>query len=126
MDRIRHFADLSIRRACGFGFLAIGTMAIGASWDSRLAVKTAAIGVTLMASILVWKAFQAPGRNYRDTEVFLLMDQRHDFPEARAQQVFGNVLRERYLWHATMMALTAFMLWLAFGLLLFLGPPALD
>lgn len=126
MDRIRHFADLSIRRACGFGFLAIGTMVIGTSWDARLAAKTAAIGVTLMAAVLVWKGFQAPERDYRQTEVFLLMDQTHDFPEARAQQVFGNVLRERYIWHGTTTALTALMLWLLFFLLLFLGTPAVD
>ena len=119
MDRIRYYADISIRRACGFGFLALATAAVGLYWDILAAVKLAATGVTFMAALLAWKAFEATSRSYRRTEVFELMDRKHDFPEARAQQVFGNVLRERYLWHATAIGITAFVLWLTFFLLMF-------
>lgn len=114
MDRIRHFADISIRRACGFGFIAIVTAMVGMAWDVPLAVKSGAILVSFMASVLWWKAHAAPTKNYRDTEVFLLMNSRHDFPEARAQQVFGNVLRECYLRHATYVATFAVSLWVIY------------
>jgi hypothetical protein len=112
MDQIRYFADQSIRRACGFGFLAIATGMVALYWNIGAALKLGATGVTFMVAILLWKAFEAPSRNYRHTETYLLMDKRHDFPEARAQQVFGNILRERYIWHATTVALAAALLWL--------------
>ncbi len=122
MEQIRFFADLSIRRACGFGFLAIATASIACVWDMQIAVKMAATGVSFMAAILLWKAMEAPGKRYRRTEVFLLMNRTHDFPEARAQQVFGNILRERYLWHATVTAVAAAVLWLLMFLLMLIGP----
>lgn len=117
MDRIRFYADISIRRACGFGFLAIATASVGLYTDILIAAKLAATGVTFMAALLAWKAYEAASRNYRRTEVFELMDRKHDFPEARVQQVFGNVLRERYLWHATAIGITAFVLWLLYFVL---------
>lgn len=125
MDRIRYFADLSIRRACGFGFLACGTGMFALYWDIASALKLGATCSSFMAAILIWKAFEAPSRNYRHTEVFLMMDKRHDFPEARAQQVFGNILRERYLWHATIVAVGAVLLWVLSFLIPLIdrGPP---
>jgi hypothetical protein len=117
VDRIKHFADISIRRACGFGFLAIFTAMVGMSSSALLAVKTGAIGITLMGVILVFKAVEASRRRYKDTEVWLMLEKQHGLPEARAQQVFGNVMRERYLWHATLVAVGALALWLlSFGL----------
>jgi hypothetical protein len=113
MDRIKYFADVSIRRACGFGLIAIATAAVGVSSDALLALKLAAICATAMVAILLAKAMQAPTRNYKRTEVWLLLDKRHDLPEARAQQVFGNILRDRYMWHATVTAGAAAFLWLA-------------
>jgi len=113
MDRIKYFADLSIRRACGFGLIAIATAVVGASSDAFLALKLAAICATAMVAILYAKAMQAPTRNYKRTEVWLMLNKRHDLPEARAQQVFGNILRDRYLWHATVTASAAGVLWLA-------------
>ncbi|MBI3708415.1 MAG: hypothetical protein HY246_12185 [Proteobacteria bacterium] len=117
MDRIRYFADLSIRRACGFGFLAIGTGVTALYWNIVAAINLAATGVSFMGALLLWKAFEARSRSYRRTEVFLLMDRQHEFPEERAQQVFANVLRERYMWHATVAAITAVVLWLLYFLL---------
>lgn len=113
MDRIRYLADLSIRRACGFGLIAIATAAVGMSSDAVLALKLSAISASAMVAILVVKALQAPSRNYKRTEVWIMLEKRHDLPEARAQQVFGNILRERYMWHATVTATAAGVLWLA-------------
>jgi hypothetical protein len=112
MERIRHYADISIRRGCGFGFLAIATAMVGTSSEMLLSAKIGATSLTLMSMILVLKAVQAPGRSYKRTEVWIMLNHRHDLPEPRAQQVFGNILRERYLWHATVAASVALLLWL--------------
>lgn len=111
MDQIRQYADLSIRRACGFGFLGIATAMVGVYTDIVLAVRLAATGVTLMGMVLLFKSLQAPHRSYKKTEVWILLDRRHGLPEARAQEVFGNILRDRYLWHATLVAVAALALW---------------
>jgi hypothetical protein len=112
MERIRYFADLSIRRGCSFGLLAIGTAVVGMASDMKLASKAAAIGMTLMMVILLLKAIRAPTRSYKRTEVWVMLDKRHEFPEPRAQQVFGNLLKERYIWHAEVAAVGAVVLWL--------------
>lgn len=121
MDRIRQFADLSIRRACGFGLLAIGTASMGLVSDMFLATKLAAICASAMAAILLFKALQAPTRSYKRTEVWILLDKRHGLPESRAQQVFGDILRERFMWHATVTATGAGILWLATGVIALAG-----
>jgi hypothetical protein len=113
MEQIRYLADVSIRRACGFGLMAICTAAVGVSTDAVLVFKLAAICSSAMAAILMVKAIEAPSRNYRRTEVWLMLDKKHDFPEASAQRIFGGILRERYLWHATVTAAGAGFLWMA-------------
>lgn len=121
MDQIKYLADLSIRRACGFGLIAIATALVGMSSDAVLALKMAAICSSAMVGILLIKAMQAPTRNYRRTEVWLMLNKRHDFPEARAQQIFGNILYERYMWHATVTGVGAAILWLATLLMVLFG-----
>jgi hypothetical protein len=121
MERIRYFADLSIRRGCAFGLLAIVTTMIGMASNMTLAVKLGAICVTMMGAILVIKAMRAPTRDYRRTEVWIMLEKRHDLPEGRAQQVFGNILRDRYMWHATLTAGAAFIMWTIFLVLLTFG-----
>jgi hypothetical protein len=112
VERIREFADISIRRACGFGFLAIATAMIGTCSEILLSTKIGATSLTLMSMVLVLKAVQAPSRSYKRTEVWIMLNRRHDLPEPRAQQVFGAILRERYMWHATVAASLAAALWL--------------
>jgi hypothetical protein len=125
MERIRHYADISIRRGCGFGFLAIATAMVGTSSEMLLSAKIGATSLTLMSMILVLKAVQAPGRSYKRTEVWILLNHRHDLPEPRAQQVFGSILRDRYLWHATVAASIAMALWLlTFSIRLFGASPS--
>jgi hypothetical protein len=111
MERLRYFADVSIRRGCSFGLLAIATAVVGMSSDMKLAAKAAAIGMSLMTAILLLKAHQAPTRSYKRTELWILIDRRHDFPAERTQQVLGNLLRERYLRHAEIAGIGALALW---------------
>ena len=121
LDRIKYLADVSIRRGCGFGLIAICTAALGMSFDGFLALKLAAICATAMVAILFVKALQAPTRPYKHTEVWIMLEKRHGLPEARAQQVLGNILRERYMWHATVTATGAGVLWLATLTLMLFG-----
>ena len=122
IERIRSYADLSIRRGCAFALLGIGTFMVGMSSDAVLAFRSGAILVTVVLVTLVLKGMQAPKRSYKRTEVWILMDQTHGLPEPRAQQVFGSILRERYFWYAEVAAVTALGLWIiTFGLRAF-GP----
>ncbi|MGE5145724.1 MAG: hypothetical protein ACM3N5_03195 [Candidatus Eiseniibacteriota bacterium] len=122
LDRIKTYADLSIRRGCGFAFLGIATFMVGMSSDALLAFRSGAIMVTLVLATLLLKGMHAPRRSYKRTETWILMDKSHGLPEPRAQQVFGSVLRDRYFWHAEIVAFGALGLWaIAFGLRAF-GP----
>lgn len=112
MERIREYADISIRRGCGFGFLAVATAMVGTSSEILLSAKIGAISLTLMSMILLLKALQAPRRSYKRTEVWIMLNQNHDLPEPRAQQVFGSILRDRYMWHATVAASIALLMWI--------------
>ncbi len=123
-ERIRQAADISIRRGCGFGLIAIATAAVGVSSDAFLAMKLASICVSSMAAILAVKAMQAPSRNYRRTEVFIMLEGKHGLPEPRAQQVFGSILQERYAWYATVTAGAATVLWTCTFALMLFGRPS--
>ena len=118
MERVRYLADMSIRRGCGFGLIAIGTAMTGMAGDIAMALKGGAIMTTLMGAVLVVKALRACGTNYRHTEVWILLDKKIDgWPPHRLQQLIGGILRDRYLWHAEMTALAALVLWVATFLL---------
>ena len=122
VERIKLYADLSIRRGCGFALLGIATFMVGMSSDAVLAFRSGAIMVSIVLATLLLKGMRAPTRSYKKTEVWILLDKRHDLPEPRAQQVFGTILRERYFWHAEVAALAALGLWIiTFGLRAF-GP----
>jgi len=118
MEAIKEASDLSIRRACGFGLLAIWTTMVGLSYEPLIAVRTGAVLTMAMGLVLLIRAWGAPRRPYKRTEVWLILDRKHELPEARAQQVFGNILRERYLWHATVTGWVALALW---GIAIFLA-----
>jgi hypothetical protein len=111
MDRIRFCADLSIRRACGFALLAIATAVAGNAFAPALAVRTAATLISLMAAVLTLMAWHAPHRDYRRTEVWILLDKKHNLPPHRAQEVIGGVLHDRYQWHADVTLAVAALLW---------------
>lgn len=112
MEAIREACDISIRRACGFGLLAIWTTMVGLSYEPLLAVRVGAVLTAVMCLVLLIRAQGALSRPYRRTEVWLILNKKHDLPEARAQQVFGNILRDRYLWHATAAGGLALVLWM--------------
>ncbi|HXV23695.1 MAG TPA: hypothetical protein VED46_05490 [Alphaproteobacteria bacterium] len=111
IERIRQFAELSVRRACAFAALAIATLMIGLSADPLVALKTGAISSTLLWVILFIKSLRSGQTDYRKTELWILLDRRHDLPEAQAPRVIGGVLRDVYLRHAELAAWAAFLFW---------------
>lgn len=111
-DRIRELAQFSIGRACLFGLLAIVTFMLGLIGWPDLAMRSGAILFLMTAAILMLKAAQAPARNYRRTEVWILLGKRHDLPEARAQAIFGEVLRSTYIRFARITVAASGVLWI--------------
>lgn len=120
MERIRYFADLSVKRAIGFALLGIGTVVIGMSHDWLLAFRAAAIMISLMTVVLLYCALRAHATDYRRREIWLLLDQWHGLPEHRAHQAISAIMRETFLRYAEHGAWTAATLWLViFGAMLF-------
>ena len=117
MERIRHYAWESVGRACGFGALAIFTAMVGTAALPALAAKVGAVGSALMGAVLLLKAFHAPAKPYRKTELWILLDRDHGLPEAHAQRILMSTLKDCYLASARVSGMAAVGLWLA-GLVL--------
>ena len=118
---VRDFADTSIRRGCGFALIAIFTTMIGFSADPYIAVRCGAVFVTLAAVILYWRGQGAATRNYRDTEVWLMMrGTAPPLPKERLQRLIGSALTDSYFWHARIAATVAAAMW-AVSLLMWVG-----
>lgn len=94
MERIRRCAEISVGRACAFAMLGILTFVLGMSGEPSLAVRSAAILLSLMAVVLWMKAHSADTVDYRRREVWLLMGRCHDLPEERAHVVISGVMRD--------------------------------
>jgi len=108
----RNCADTSIRRACGFALIAIFTAMVGFSGDPYIAVRFGAFMVTATALILLWRGLGAPKRNFRDTEVWLMIrNTAPAMPKERLQHLIGEALAERYFWHARIAAYVAVTMW---------------
>ena len=117
----RELANASIRRACGFGLIAIFTSMVGFSADPYIAVRIGAFMVTTVAVVLLWRGQTAPRRRYRDTEVWLMIrDTAPAMPKDRLQRLIGGALAESYFWHARIAAYIAVTMW-AVALLMWLA-----
>ena len=90
---IRLSVDRSIRRACACGLVAIGTLVLGLPWRTALPARMAALGVTLMTVLLLFKALRPA-------------------PPTPGSAAIGRPIRERLLWHATAAGWIAGALWL--------------
>lgn len=112
MDRIRYFAELSVLRALGFAGLGLVTMVFGLSFDLHLALQMAAVLLGIVGAVLMVKSLNAPRRNYRHTELWMLLDRTIEFPEDRAQQILGTVLKETYFRYARPIVAAAICAWL--------------
>lgn len=111
MERLEAFADLVIRRACGFASLAILLVMLSFSFQFLLALSAGAILVTLVWLVLLVKLALVPRQDMRRSELWLMLADRHA-PDARPMQA---VLRQAYAtrlrWHADRAGAFAALLW---------------
>lgn len=111
MDRIRYFAQMSVRRAVGFGLLAIGLIAVGLSFDPALALRAVAILLSIEALVLVHCALRAGRVPYRRREIWLLLDGKPGLHDSRIQPVIDQVMAETFLAFAKRLAGPAAAAW---------------
>jgi hypothetical protein len=121
MDEIALYADLSIRRACGFAALAIGTVMLSLSFDMPLALRSGAAMMGVMCGVLLLLAWRSPRRDVRRTEFWSMfaasnpdLVTRDD--AARLQAVARRIWQARLVWHAERVGLAALALWAGAGL----------
>lgn len=120
MDILQTLADISIRRACGFAALGIGTVMLALSYDLELAFRSGAILTSIACGVIWLFAWWSPRRDVRETELWSMLAHERLYltrgPEApRVQVLAGRVLHERLVWHAERIALAAMVLWLCTG-----------
>ena len=96
MERVRHCAKIVVFRALGFATLGIATVMVGLSWAPGLAFASGAALTAAVALVLLCKGVRAPRRDYRKTEVWLLLDKRHPLGAERMQEVIGGILSRLY------------------------------
>ena len=97
MEHMRRIAFETVLRACGFGSLAIFCVMIGLSFQPRSAFQAGGMLTLLMAAILMLKAYGAPRKNHRRTEMWLYLPEEQRPPEAYAQRACAAVMQETYL-----------------------------
>jgi hypothetical protein len=106
-DDIRRHAELSVRRGCGFALMAIATVMVGFSGEPWIAVRAGAVFVTIAALVLAWKGWGARTRNYRHTEVWLMIEEAPALPRDRLQTMIGGALADTYFSYARQAAYIA-------------------
>jgi hypothetical protein len=112
MDRIRHFAQVSIGRGVAFAAFGVVTVMFALAAMPLMAVRAGAILFTLVSVVLLLRAWRAPLCNYRRTELWILLDRRHGIEDSSAGQVITGILRDVYVAHAEITAALAGLLWL--------------
>jgi hypothetical protein len=113
MKAIKNAAFISVGRACGFTGLGIFSLMFGLSFEPALAARTGGILCTFLTAILALYAYRAPGRSYKRTELWTILDKNDRPPASVAQRLVGQVLRETYLWFAGRTAAIAAVLLIA-------------
>lgn len=121
MDILQTLADISIRRACGFAALGIGTVMLALSYDLELAFRSGAILTSIVWGVIWALALWSPRRDIRETELWaMLAHERMHLtrgPDApRIMALAGQVLHDRLVWHGDRIAVAAMALWLCTGL----------
>ncbi len=121
MEIIQTLADISIRRACGFAALGIGTVMLALSFDVALALRSGAVLTTMAWGVIRLLAWWCPRRDVRETELWSMLAAERLYltrgPEApRTLALAGRILRERLVWHGERVGLAAVALWAAAGL----------
>jgi hypothetical protein len=123
---MRQIAYETVLRACGFGSLAIFCIMVGLSFNPLVAFQSGGVLTMLMTGILVLKAFEAPSKPYRRTEMWLYLPKDARPPAETAQRLTGTLMREIYLTFALWTSGISIGLWLLAALMAFAGVTSID
>lgn len=115
MQHIERLAEISVGRACGLAALGIAAVILGCSPMPLLAARVGAILTSVLLFGLLLKADRAAHRDYRRTEVWLMLNRSAAPPAQIAQAVIPRVLRDTCLRFADLAAFVALGFW-AIGL----------
>ena len=85
---------------------------MGMVYEPRLVFQTGGILTLMMVFILLLKSRQALTRDYKRTEMWLLLPKNFRPPEAYAQWAASTVLRDAYLTYAQYTALVSIVMWI--------------
>lgn len=116
MEQIVSVADQTIRRACGFAAFGVSATMLALCFDLVLALRVGAVLTSAICLSLFIQACRAPFADVRRTELYSVVGRSLALPRDRTQRLLGEVLAERYLWHADRAAVAAIALW--FGALM--------
>lgn len=119
MNRVDYLAEISIARGCGFAVLAIIVTMCGMAGDLELCLKVGAGLSMLLGIVLAWRAWHAPRRDPRQTEVYLMLDKGRDLPESYPLPQINETLRRIYVKYAEYSGAMALLL----AALYFVAPP---
>jgi hypothetical protein len=112
MEEMRKAAFVSVARGCGFGMLAVICVMVGMSFDPRAVFQAGGILTLIMTFILMLKARNALTRDYKKTEMWLILPENFRPPEHYAQWATATVMRDAYLTFAQYTALVSIAMWL--------------
>jgi len=108
---MRRIAFETVLRACGFASLAIFCVMIGMSFMPKMAFQAGGFLTTVMAAVLILKAFEARSKDYRRTEMWLYLEKDQRPPATYAQWASATVLRETYLTFALWTSVASIAMW---------------
>jgi hypothetical protein len=108
--RLRLLAEISTARGCGFAGLATLCLMIGLSANLAATLKAGGYSALLVMSVLLLMAQRAPGKPFRHTEVWLMLDDAERPPEPLAQRLLAGIRRAVFLRFAAYHAVAAVLL----------------
>lgn len=111
VEEMRRIAYETVLRACGFASLAIFCVMIGLSFLPRSAFQAGGFLSMLMTLVLVLKAYEARTKDHRRTEMWLYLPKESRPPQALAQKMISDIMRETYLQFARWTAAISIMMW---------------
>lgn len=109
---MRKAAFESVSRGCAFGFLAIACVMMGFVHDPKLIFQSGGILTLMMTFVLLLKSRQALTRDYKRTEMWIILPKNFRPPEAYAQWAASTVLRDAYLTFAQYTAAISILMWM--------------
>ncbi|MEX0590941.1 MAG: hypothetical protein WD207_07630 [Xanthobacteraceae bacterium] len=111
MEELRKAAFISVARGCGFGMLAIVCVMVGMSFNPRAVFQAGGILTLIMTFILILKARNALTKDYKKTEMWLILPKDFRPPERYAQWATATVMRDAYFTFAQYTALISIAMW---------------